>query len=169
VELYAVGKIVACFGIDGYLKIQPMTHTIDRLGLLKTALIGLSADSAVQYDIDEVLEKNRGTMLKVRGINSRTAAETLVGAFLFVSEKDLSAPPEGSYFVHDIIGATVRTQQGETIGTITDVYKAPGQDIWVIRRGEKEYLLPVVKEFIEAVDIAAKQVTIRPMKGLFDE
>ncbi len=168
-ELYAVGRIVGCFGINGYLKMQPMTHTLERLKSLDDVFIGPSAETATAYHIDEVLGKNKGTMLKVTSVDTRTEAESLVGAFVFVGKKDLSAPPEGLYFVHDIVGASVVTQDGEIVGTISDVYKLPGQDLWVVLRGGKEYLLPVVKEFIAEVDVVAKRVTVRPIEGLFDE
>ncbi|MBI1803615.1 MAG: 16S rRNA processing protein RimM [Ignavibacteriae bacterium] len=168
-ELYAVGKIIGCFGIDGYLKLKPSTHSVERLESLEDVFVGTSVETATAYHVDEVLEKNRGIMLKVQAVDTRTAAESLVGAFVFVRKEDLKPPPDGRYFVDDIIGAEVVTPEGEVVGTVSDVCKLPGQDVWVVRRGEKEYMVPVVKEFIAAVDIAAKRVTIRPIEGLFDE
>ena len=167
-ELYAVGKIVGCFGIDGYLKLQPSTHSIERLGSLTDVFIGPSAAAAAPRRIDEVVEKNRSIMLKVHAVESRTAAESLVGSFVFVSEEDLSVPPEGSCFVHDIIGSEVVTQRGIVVGVVADVYKLPGHDIWVVQQGEKEFLLPVVKEFIASVDMLSKRIIVRPIEGLFD-
>ena len=168
-ELFAVGKIVGCFGIDGCVKLQPTTHSVERFGRLRSVFIGRSVDSATPYRIDEVLDKNRSTMLRIHGVDDRTTAEALVGAFIFVREEDLSKPPEGSYLIHEIVGAEVVTQEGKVLGTISDVYKLPGQDMWVVRRGEKEYLLPVVKEFIASVDVARKRITVCPIEGLFDE
>ena len=167
-ELYAVGKLVGCFGIKGFLKLQPMTYSAERIESLGNVFVGSSADTATAHHIDEVLENNKGFIVKLRSIDTRTVAETLVGLFVFVREKEVSPPPKGSYFVHDIIGAEVVSEDGEKLGAIIDVYKTPGQDIWVVRRGDKEYMLPVVKEFVKNVDVVAKRVTIHLIEGLLD-
>jgi 16S rRNA processing protein RimM len=169
VELFAVGKIVGCFGIRGVVKVQPFTHSHDRFMKLRTIIMGHSEKETTCYDVQNVELKNGSIMFTFEGISDRTAAEKLVGNFLFVEKDDLDPPKQGSYFVHDIVGSSVTTDDGKFLGTVEDVYKLSTQDVWVIRNGDKEVLIPAVKEFIVQIDPAKKAITVRVIKGLIDE
>ena len=78
--------------------------------------------------------------------------------------------PEGSFFIEDIIGLeAVDEQSGELIGTVSDVERYPANDVWHIKSGEKEYLIPHIPPVVKKIDIAAGKVYIYKMKGLFED
>ena len=68
----------------------------------------------------------------------------------------------------DLLGATVVSDSGEIIGELSDMMSLPNNDIYVISRGKKEILIPVVPEIVRGVDIKMGLVTISPMDGLVD-
>ena len=89
----------------------------------------------------------------------------MIGQLLFasISDKDpinLISP--------DLLGATVVSDSGEIIGELSDMMSLPNNDIYVISRGKKEILIPVVPEIVRGVDIKMGLVTISPMDGLVD-
>jgi 16S rRNA processing protein RimM len=169
VNLYVVGKIVGCFGLKGDLKIQPMTHSTERLKKLRTVFLGVSADETAPYDVEQLKLKQGLPLIKFSNVSDRTSAEPLVGKFIYVSEEDLARPPQGSYFTHDIIGCEVRTTDGRFLGTVEEIYNYPAQDVWVVRNGMAEYMIPAVKEFIATVDLKQRTIVVNAIDGLIEE
>jgi 16S rRNA processing protein RimM len=67
-----------------------------------------------------------------------------------------------------MIGCSVEGEDGSNIGTLTDVLKLPANDVWVVRSGEKEILVPAVKEFVCSIDEAHKRIVIHVIEGLLE-
>ena len=167
--LFAVGKIVSGFGLKGFVKVQPATHSPGRLKELHEVFLGKSEDDAVAYVVDDVILNNRGVFLKFRSVNDRSASDQLRGNFVFVDSRNVSRPEEGSHFVHDLLGCTVTTTGGRVLGVIGDILKLPAQDVWVVRDGAKEYMIPAVGEFVQKVDTQNRSVVVRLIEGLIEE
>lgn len=167
-DLYAVGTIVGVFGIKGYLKVRPISGLQDRFRRLRDVYVGRTDADAVPEKVADVLIHRTSVLIRLDSVPDRTAAETLRGKILFVGEKDVVKPGRGSHFLHEIIGCEVVTEDGRKIGTVCDVVKFPAQDIWVVRDGEKEYMIPAVKEFIADVDIGQRRIVITPIEGLLE-
>jgi 16S rRNA processing protein RimM len=106
--------------------------------------------------------------MKLKEIESRGAADQRRGEFVFVEEKDKTVPKKGSYFIDDIIGMKVVTDEGDEIGTVTEVMKLPANDVWVVTGGKSEILIPAIKKVIRSVDLQRRTVVIRPLEGLLD-
>ena len=68
----------------------------------------------------------------------------------------------------DLLGATVVSDNGEIIGELSDMMSLPANDVYVINRGKKEILIPVVPEIVRGVDAKMGVITISPMDGLID-
>jgi 16S rRNA processing protein RimM len=168
-DFFAIGKLTGCFGVKGYLKLQVLTHSPERLRKLKKVLLGLTTENLLELTVEDVLFHQRSTVLKFQGIDDRTVAERYVGQFLFVREANVVKPPKGSFFVHDLIGCRVLSENGKQLGVIEDVMKMPSQDIWTIRQGSQVKLIPAVKDFILKVDIENRTVVVRTIEGLLEE
>jgi 16S rRNA processing protein RimM len=80
----------------------------------------------------------------------------------------LPSLPEGHYYIHELVGLTVKTMQGEKIGTICDVIQTPAQDVYVIDAGEKEIMIPAVKQFVKRINIQKNEMWIDPIEGLIE-
>ncbi len=168
-DRYAVARITGAHGIGGFFRIELLTDDPERLKRLREVYIGLEANEAVPLMVEAVRMLHRSVVIKVKTIDDRTAAEALRNNFIFVAQKDLAKPGRGRWFVHDIIGCAVVTTDGRDVGAVADVMRSAAQDIWVVRSGVKEYLIPAVAEFIAEVDIARRRIVVRPIEGLLDE
>lgn len=180
----AIGRISKGVGLRGEVKVQLLTDDPQRFSKLKSVWIGESEEGAEKLTIESSRIQGPGVVLKFKEIDSRTAADTKRGRYIFISAKDVVAPAKGSFFVDDIIGMEVVSEEGEKIGTIQDVIQVSANDIWVVhppagragpperrRRagsGAKEVLLPAVKEIIKTVDLKRKEIVIHVMEGLLD-
>lgn len=166
VNLYVVGKIVGCFGLKGDLKIQPITHSAERLKKLHTVFLGASADETTSYGVEQVILRQGSPLIKFVTVNDKTSAESLVGKFIYVREEDLQRPPQGTYFTHDIIGCHVWTTDERYLGTIEDIQNYPAQDVWIVQDGTTQHMIPAVKEFIKMVDVVQRKVVVDAIEGL---
>ncbi len=164
-----IGKIVGCFGIRGFLKIQPATHSIGRFSGIISCYVGNPEGKAAAVTVEEVKIRESDVLVRFSGSPDRNSAEKLVGEYLMVRDEDAAPPPPGTRFIHEIIGCEVLDSGGMRIGTVTEVYKLPAQDVWAIRTSHGSVLFPAVEEFIELVDIGKRKIVIRPPDGLLSE
>ena len=168
-ELYTVAKIIGVFGLGGFLKIHRYTESAERLRTLRAVFVGRSIQSLQTDTVEEVIIRDRALLIKLQSIKDRTEAEKIVGSFLFIGKENVATPSKGSYFVHDIIGCEVWSDEGRKVGTVEEVYPLATQDIWGIRCGTKLNLLPAVKEFVKKVDVANRIVVVHLIEGLLEE
>ena len=168
-NLFAVAKIVGCFGIKGFVKVQLLTHSTPRLNKLRNIFIGISENTAVPAVVEEIVFNRNPALVKLQDVNDRTSAEKITGKFLFVDEQNVAVPPKGSYFIHEIIGYEVWSETDVYVGILADVYKLPAQDVWVVEKDGKQFMIPAVKDFIKVVDAEKHKIIITVIEGLIEE
>jgi 16S rRNA processing protein RimM len=112
---------------------------------------------------------HKGRMvLKFRGVDSISAAEELAGWEVQIPAAERTELEPGAVYVSDLLGCTV-IADGRELGAIADVDLGAGAaPLLVVRVGKKEYLLPFAEEFVEAVDLAARRVSLRLPEGLLE-
>lgn len=167
--LLAVGKIVKPFGVRGELVVFPMTDNVERFRKLKRVYVGRSEDNVTETNVTQVAVERRGVRLRLSDCTTRTAAEALVGALLFVDEQDAVKPAEGAYFIHDLIALKVVDTDGQYVGVLRDVVRYPAHDVYVVEHNGGEVLIPAVKEFIKNIDLEHKTMTVRLIDGMLTE
>lgn len=166
--MIAVGRIAKSVGIKGELKVVPLTDDPGRFARLTTVWIGRDEAGSERCTINAVRISDGGIFLKVNELSSRTDAESKRNNLIFVLEQDASGPPEGSYYIHDIIGMEVSTDRGEVLGKVREVLLLPANDVWVVQHGKKELLIPATREIIASVDGERRTIVIHPIEGLLD-
>jgi 16S rRNA processing protein RimM len=166
--MIAVGRITKSVGLKGELNVSMLTDNPERFDKLKSVWIGADEEHAVKYTVLGVRHTRSAAVLKLEGVESRTEADERRGKLLFVAAKDAFVPKKGTYFIHDIVGMSVETESGEVIGTVQEVMQLPANDVWVVTKGEREYLIPAIKDVIRAVDVQRRVVMIHPLEGMLD-
>lgn len=107
-------------------------------------------------------------VLKFRGVDSISEAETLVGCELQVPSIERAKLDEGWTYVSDLVGCVVWDGDRE-VGSVTDVQFGAGEaPLLIVRSGAKEYEIPFAQEFIERVDSAGKRIVMRLPEGLLE-
>jgi 16S rRNA processing protein RimM len=167
-ELIAIAKIIKPIGIRGEVKIQLLTDECDRLLHLTSVWIGKHEESVVERKILRVRQDVKHCIAAFQDVATVEAAEDLRDQFVFVSKGETMQPEAGRYFVDDVLGCEMASQEGKHIGTIVDVLILPANDLWVVRNGIKETLIPAVKAIVKEVDVKRKRVVIDSPEGLIE-
>ena len=113
----------------------------------------------------------KGVQLRLDAFSTREAARDAIGTYLYVPETEAVRLPEGEYFVHQIVGLSVVTTGGETLGKVADVISTGSNDVYVVscpQNPRGEILLPALKEVIKQIDLDAGTMTVDPLPGLLD-
>ena len=164
-EFIEAGKIVGTHGVRGMVRIEPWADSGEFLCRFKT----LYSDGKTPVSIEKIQPHGNIVIAQIKGIDSIEAAETLRGQVIYIKREDAGIP-EGRYFVSELIGCLVfDADTNEPYGKLTEVSKTGANDVWHIKRNEKEYLLPAIDEVVKRVDIKGEKIEIRPMKGIFDD
>ena len=117
-------------------------------------------------EVERARQHKGGLVLKLAGIDTREDAETLRGHTVWLTREQVGPLPEGRYFVEDILGMDVFTEEGEHLGTVQDVLNMPASDVYVVRGQGDEILLPVIEDVVREVDVGGRSMVVRLMKGL---
>ena len=165
-DFYVIGQIVRTKGLRGEIVVRPFTDHPERFQNLKKVHIDKVASGETSFNIQSVQIEKRSVRLKLEEIQSRNDAEALVGKLLCVTEEEHVRPRGGSHFIHDVVGSSVIDERGKKIGTVTEVWKLPANDVYVVRDGKREHLVPSVRSIIEKIDTEKKEIEIRMIEGL---
>lgn len=168
-RLLNVGKIVNTHGIKGELKVWPQTDfpEIRFKPGSKLLMVPPEAGEPITIEIVAAREQKKMYIVRVRGFESINQVEHYKGWELKVADDERVPLEEGEYYLRDIVGCEVVTEEGETLGRITDVLSPGANDIWVVGLSKgKELLLPVIDDVVLDVDIAARKVKVHLMEGL---
>ncbi len=103
-------------------------------------------------------------VLSFDGIADRQMASRYKDALVYVS--DNAVLDEGEYLIDDILGLGVFTTAGDFVGVVVEIFETKASDVYVVREGEKEHLIPAVKEFIKKIDIQGKKIILEEINGL---
>ena len=164
----SIGKVVRAQGIKGLLRIKPFADA-ELFESLKDVYVGRDENAVKPYRVVSSQFHNGAILLGLDGIETMTDAEKLIGRDIFTEKDALEKLPEGEYYQFQIIGLETFTEDGRHLGRIEEIFSAGSSDIYVVREGAREYLIPAIADVVKEIDIAAGRVIISPMKGLLGE
>lgn len=118
--------------------------------------------------VAEAQPHGRGWLLLTDELADRTVAERFAGVELSVPRDELSAPEEGEWFVHELVGLSVVDEDGAALGSITEVYDAPAGAMLGVTAEGRERLVPFRPEMVVEVDMENGRVTVNLPPGLLD-
>ena len=120
------------------------------------------------YKITSVREGKNCLLVTIEGVEDMNGAERMKNVSLFAKREDFPPLPKGEYYLIDLIGLTAVTVEGEAIGQVCDVLEKAAQNLLVIKKDDKEILIPKCDAFMDRVDLDEKKIYITPIEGLID-
>ncbi len=154
-EFLKIGVIVKPQGIRGEVKIQPLTDDISRFKGIKTVFIDGEERKVLSVKIAP-----DAVFLALSGIADRNDAETYRGKYITVDRANAVNLAKGRYFIADIIGCTLKTDIGESVGEISEITSAR-TDIFTVKCLDGRVLrFPFLKDLSPTVDVQNKTVTV---------
>ena len=161
-----IGQIVNTFGIKGMVKVKPFTDDIKRFDELKTVYVEKNSNQT-EYEIEEVKYHKGMVLIKFKGIDKVEQAEMLRNSYLTVSRDSVEKLEEGRYYIVDLLGLEVYTDEQILLGTLEDIFNTGSNDIYVVKSKEgKQILLPAIEDVIKQVDLENKKIIVHLLPGL---
>lgn len=165
-DFLEVGQIVNTHGIKGYVKIVPFTNYIERFDELEKVYIK-KRNETINLDIEDIKYQKNMVLVKFKGIERIEEAETLKNSLVLINRDSAIELEEGEYFIVDLIGVEVYTDEDKLLGKLEDIYNTGSNDIYVVKDElGKQILLPALKEVIKDIDLENKKMTVHLIQGL---
>lgn len=163
---FELGQIVNTFGIKGMVKIKPFTENVEQFEKLKKIYIK-NKNGKKEYEIEEVKYHKGMVLIKFKGIENPEDAEILRGGYVLIDRKDAKPLEEGTYYIVDLLGLEVYTEEDVLLGNVDDIFNTGSNDIYVVKDGlGKQVLLPGIPEVIKQVDLENKRIIVHLIPGL---
>ncbi len=158
-----VGKVTNVHGLMGEVKVQPWADSPDFLCQFKTLYVD---DAHWPIQVERARVHKNMVIMKFEGPSDVPSALSLRNAILYIDRADVDLP-EGTFFLADIHGLEVRdAATGEVLGKIADVLTLPANNVYVVKGGAREMMVPAVPQFIAETNIAGGFIRVNMMEGL---
>ena len=167
-DMLRVGVISSTHGIRGEVKVFPTTDDPARFKWLKDVVLVTNRGN-IPLEATGVKFFKQFAILKFKGIDNINDIEMYKGCDLMVTRENAVPLEEDEYYIADLIGLMVVTDDGKTLGKLKDVLQTGANDVYVVETAAgKEVLLPVIRECVLDIDLKAGVVTVHVMPGLLD-
>lgn len=165
-QMFQVGVISSTHGVRGEVKVYPTTDDVKRFKKLKEVILDTGREQKL-LEIETVKFFKQFVILKFKGIDSINDIEKYKGKSLLVDREHAVKLKKDEYFIADMIGMRVVTEDGEAFGTLKEVIETGANDVYIIDTKEHgEVLVPAIKQCILDVDIENSTMRIHLLEGL---
>ncbi len=168
-EYITVGKVAAPFGVQGKVRLIPLTDYPERFKedghyyLAKQNLF-------MEVEIQGVKIRDGEIIIKLQGIDTPEAAHIYRNALLQVPRRDVMKLPNGHYYHFQIVGLLAVTEESAILGRVIEIIETGSNDVYLVRDEQgREILLPALKEVIREIDLEKGTMLVRPLPGLLEE
>ena len=167
-NLLLIGKVIRPHGLEGLLRIRSYAQSEE--SFLKAGTIFLKSDlgETHEHQVVSIKPHKHIFLMRLKGLSSLEEAERLRGSEILIRKDSLMRENDEEFFFYELIGLCVYLDRGKYIGTIEDIIPTGGNDIYVVREGEREVLIPAIHEVVEEIDLENKKMVVSEMEGLLD-
>ena len=170
-QFLQVGVISSTHGIRGEVKVFPTTDDPNRFKQLKKVILETKKEK-LSLEVQGVKFFKQFVIVKFKGIDNINDIEQYKGCSLFVSREDAVALEEDEYFIADLIGMEVYTDENpeELFGTLKDVIETGANEVYLVEsKTHGEVLIPAIRQCILSVDVKAQKMQVHLLNGLLDQ
>ncbi|MEE1051604.1 MAG: ribosome maturation factor RimM [Lachnospiraceae bacterium] len=169
-EEFRIGVISSTHGLRGDVKVFPTTDDPARFRDVKEVVLDTGRERR-RLRVRKVSFFKKFVIIGFEGLDRIEDVERMRGADLLVSREDALPLEEGEYYVPDLLGLRVVTEEGTELGRIRDVLFTGANDVYCVQRpgqGQKDLLIPVIEDCIKEVNLEEGYVKVWLMPGLLD-
>ncbi len=165
-DLLQVGVITTTHGVRGEVKVFPTTDDPARFKKLKKVILDTGKEK-LDLEVAGVKFFKNMVILKFKGLDNINDVEKYRQKSLYVTRENAVKLKKNEYFIADLIGLSVISDEGEELGVISDVLQTGANDVYVIKQErEDDILLPAIKDCVKEVDIEAGKMLVHLLPGL---
>ena len=161
-----IGKIVGAHGIKGTNKICSYAESLSIFKPGSSILIRDNNGREADYEIDWIKPHTGTPLLALKGIADRDQAEAMIGGKLFIRQSEMPELDEDTFYWFELIGIDVFTTEEQYLGRIESIIETGSNDVYVVKNGAKETLVPAIESVVLDVDLEQKRMRIDLPDGL---
>lgn len=177
---FRIGVLTSEHGLRGEIKVFPTTDEVEQYKTLKRVFIDLASgkgsikkEGLLETEIEGVKFFKNLVIVKFKNIDKVEDVVKYKGMDLLISREDAKPLEEGEYYIPDVIGCKVVTEEGEEDGSVSDVLDTGANKVIVVRPNEKykekkEFCLPYIPDCVKEINIEERYVKVFLMPGLLD-
>ncbi len=168
-DVITIGKILKPVGLRGEVKVLLLTDFPERFKSLREVIVQTKEkQEQEQYQIEYVRFGLPFVYITFAGLSSSAQVDSLIGGLIQLPEEQRVPLPEGSYYQFELQGMDVYLEEGTLLGKVNQVLQTGSNDVFVVKSGEREYLIPALRTVVREIDLTKKRMMIRPVEGLLD-
>jgi 16S rRNA processing protein RimM len=167
-DLLLVGTVIRPQGLKGLLRVRSYAGSVESFIDAGTVFLRSDEGELCEYKVSSIKAHKGVFLMKLDGLNSLEDAERHHGADILIIKALLRRENEDEYFWFELIGLNVYLTSGRYIGTLKDIIATGSNDIYVVKEGETEYLIPAIHEVVKEIDLKKKKIIISEMEGLLE-
>jgi len=165
-DFVIIGKIISTQGNRGEVKVYPLTDSMDRFYNLNQVFITKAKERRL-LDVKKVKLRKNFAIIKFADIENIKEAKLLVNYYITINKAEAIKLPEGRYFVFDIIGLEVYTEDDKLLGKVIDIIFTGSNDVYIVKsEDKKEILIPAIYDVVKKIDLENKKIIIKVIDGL---
>jgi 16S rRNA processing protein RimM len=154
-----MGRVLAPYGVRGWIKVAPFTAAPDALTRFRHWRIG-GPDGWAEAEVAESTVHGANVIARLAGYGDRARAATLRGREVGVGRDSLPATGQNEYYWVDLVGLEVVNGTGESLGAVTALFSNGAHDVMRVGAGTSERLVPFVPAVVRSVDLAARRIEV---------
>jgi 16S rRNA processing protein RimM len=168
-DFVTIGKIERHFGVRGEFKVRSLSDVPGRLDHLKQVQVVAPTGQTVEKTVTHVRRAGLTYIMGLAGVTTPEEAIMLRGGLIQAPRSPASALSADVYFECDLIGMTVENERGIEVGVLETILEIPENQVFVVRKGAEEVLIPAAKNFVTSVDLARRRMTVCGIDDLVED
>ena len=161
-----IGKIVGVHGLKGTNKLRSYAESLSVFSPGSSILVCDTRGREESYEINWVKPHTGTPLVSFKEITNRNQAKKLIGAEVYIPQSELPELDEDTYYWFDLIGIDVYTRAEKFLGRIESIIETGSNDVYVVKRQEKEVLIPALESVVLNIDLAHKKMIVDLPEGL---
>lgn len=161
-----IGQIVNTRGLKGEVKVNSYSEDPERFEKIKTIILKTKGKEQ-EYEIQKVTYNKNQVILKLKNVDTIEDAEKLRNSIILIDRDSLGELPEDVYYIADLIGLDVFTDENEYLGKVDDIFNTKSNDVYVVKDDlGKSKLLPGIPEVIKEISLEDGKIIVHLIEGL---
>ena len=165
----AVGKVTRSHGLKGEMKFRPFIKDEDILKDICGVKLGPDESTGQELQVENLRGHYSKRIVKFKGFNSIEAVQELSGHLVYIKREDFKVLPDGQYYWFEIEGLNVYELDGRYYGQVVEVMATGSNDVYVVRDGDKEILLPMIDSVVKLIDLEQGKLVFKNIEGLIED
>jgi 16S rRNA processing protein RimM len=168
-NLLLIGRVIRPHGLKGLLRIISYAESGESFLRAGRVLLKPGSSEMSEFKVASITASGKAILLSLEGISSMDAAERYRGAEILIPKSALRKEADDEFFWFELIGLDVYLKSGRFIGILKEIINTGSNDIYVVKDGEKEHLIPALHGVVLRIDPAEKRMLVADnIDGLLD-